>query len=900
MNSAVGNSGRFGIRRTACFAAAVMLAAPAAWAQTGRSAAPAAQTFVLRDPRGVSLGKPAAPPSVEHGYAFDVVPEIYSEPIDLDAIRREDEERARVDKVLRYGVGLDLRVLPEHGAWLALPDGGLAWAADVVASGAYGVRVHLVGLELPVGALAAVYDPAGASPRVWRYEERGPLGDGTVWVPTLFNERVRVEVYVPADAAKEGGPIGFEVDGIQHVYRDPAQASWENEGNCHNDVTCYPDWADTARACAGIGVVNSNALYCSGQMLNTVINDQTPYWLTAAHCLNSNSEASSAEIYWLYQTAECNGSPPALSSVPQSSPCTLVKTGSSSDYTLLMVEGTIPSGLAWAGWTSATVPNGTASACIHHPDGAYKRISFGTKSSTTNCGGANHVRMNWTDGPTEPGSSGSGAFRGDTQQLFGQLHCGPSACGNETNDDYGDFTKTYPNISSYLDGGSDDTLEDNDSCATALALSPGSYSNLIVKSTDEDWYRITLINGQQLTASLTFTHANGDIDAELFDACGGSPVASNHGNQNNLTLTYTNNAATADFLLRVYLDADTRNGYSMTISLSCSTPVAPYGLSATDGSYCNRVTVAWSAGAGDSSFSVWRNTTSNSGSAVQIATTASTTYDDLSAAPGTTYWYWVKGLNACGNSSGFSNGDSGFVPAAPGAPAGVSASDATYCDKVRISWNSVAGATGYQVWRNTVNNSATAAQIATDNASPYDDASAATGATYFYWVKATNACSAGPFSSSDGGSTSFPPVITGQPQSQSVSAGDPVTFSVSATNPTPPTTYQWRRNGANIAGATAATYNIAAAAPSDAGTYDVVVTGGCGSTVSAEAVLAVSGGCVACDVNCDGSVNGGDISAFVDALGGVLNGCSPCQADANGDGSVNGLDIADFVACLTP
>lgn len=56
-------------------------------------------------------------------------------------------------------------------------------------------------------------------------------------------------------------------------------------------------------------------------------------------------------------------------------------------------------------------------------------------------------------------------------------------------------------------------------------------------------------------------------------------------------------------------------------------------------------------------------------------------------------------------------------------------------------------------------------------------------------------------------------------------------------------------------------------------------------------------GFIACDTNCDGSINGFDIAGFVDALGGAP-GCSPCSGDANGDGSVNGFDIAPFVACL--
>ncbi len=54
-----------------------------------------------------------------------------------------------------------------------------------------------------------------------------------------------------------------------------------------------------------------------------------------------------------------------------------------------------------------------------------------------------------------------------------------------------------------------------------------------------------------------------------------------------------------------------------------------------------------------------------------------------------------------------------------------------------------------------------------------------------------------------------------------------------------------------------------------------------------------------CDTNCDGSVNGLDISLFIAILNGAA-GCSPEAGDANGDGSVNGLDISGFAACLSP
>lgn len=83
-----------------------------------------------------------------------------------------------------------------------------------------------------------------------------------------------------------------------------------------------------------------------------------------------------------------------------------------------------------------------------------------------------------------------------------------------------------------------------------------------------------------------------------------------------------------------------------------------------------------------------------------------------------------------------------------------------------------------------------------------------------------------------------PPVITAQPQSQTVNTGAPVTFSVTATGAN--LTYQWRRNGAAIEGATGSSYTIANTALADAGTYDVVVTNPIDSVTSSGATLTVN------------------------------------------------------------
>ncbi len=86
------------------------------------------------------------------------------------------------------------------------------------------------------------------------------------------------------------------------------------------------------------------------------------------------------------------------------------------------------------------------------------------------------------------------------------------------------------------------------------------------------------------------------------------------------------------------------------------------------------------------------------------------------------------------------------------------------------------------------------------------------------------------------------PVITQQPADVSVAAGQPATFSISASgNPSP--TYQWQRNRVNIPGATSTSYTIASVTSGDNGAlFRCVVTNSLGSATSREALLSVTGG----------------------------------------------------------
>jgi hypothetical protein len=107
------------------------------------------------------------------------------------------------------------------------------------------------------------------------------------------------------------------------------------------------------------------------------------------------------------------------------------------------------------------------------------------------------------------------------------------------------------------------------------------------------------------------------------------------------------------------------------------------------------------------------------------------------------------------------------------------------------------------------------------------------------------------------GTTPSAPTIVAQPVSSTVGVGSTTTFTVNAAGSG--LSYQWRRNGIAIAGATTSSIQVSNASSSSAGDYSVVISNAYGSTTSTSAVLSVRG------VSYFGSFanNGGTFSLFI-------------------------------------
>lgn len=622
--------GRFLVRSGLLAACAASMIGSPAGAQPGGEA----QGPVVPGVQGPADAPPKAAPmplSAAMGVTLPRdMPVVEVPVIDLAPILAEDA--ADTTGRLREGVSIRVEFNPAMGRLLDVPGGGWLWVADVRAPGAFGVRVHFADFDLPEGASAIVYDPRIPDNLPSPYTGKGRLGDGEFWAWTSWSDSARVEVYYPPKIGNNRFVPHFRIDQVLHIYRDPAPAvaGIVNELSCHNDLECYPNWVQVG-ACVGQMqfVLNGSGYNCTGGMLSNPSGDLTPYFMTARHCMEDNTGAlGSLQVYWFYQRSGCAGSIPAIGSCPRSDVASYVRTNYPTDMSLVMIEGTVPRSLWWAGNDSASVGPGTYVVGIHHPRGTRKRISFGNAyDSNVSCGTSglsSGFNVDYGSGTVEPGSSGSPLFFGNGS-FMGVASCGPTngQCpGSGYEGIYGSWFVGYGAFQTYVNSpGWDDQYENNDSCGSATNLN--SYSNttfysLVVRYGHDDWYRITVPPFGNCSFHINFVHANGDIDMALHDGCGGS-LAGSTGTSNNETINWTNPGSSArEVYLHVYLYNDTRNGYYLDFSRS--------GAIAPGNDACSNAYTIPAGGAGSSASGSTAGATTDGSAGCQASSSADVWY----------------------------------------------------------------------------------------------------------------------------------------------------------------------------------------------------------------------------------------------------------------------------------
>ena len=147
--------------------------------------------------------------------------------------------------------------------------------------------------------------------------------------------------------------------------------------------------------------------------------------------------------------------------------------------------------------------------------------------------------------------------------------------------------------------------------------------------------------------------------------------------------------------------------------------------------------------------------------------------------------YWkVLAIDSAFKHSAYSS-EQVAIPVPPSTPTGLTAI-AISSNQIDLSWNDVSNETSYTLFRNTVNITNSATNIAgfSANNTNYNDTGLNQGTLYFYWVKAYNTSGESAFSSVASATTPIPnvaPIISGMSAAQNAGSGI-VTISYTGTD----------------------------------------------------------------------------------------------------------------------
>jgi hypothetical protein len=357
------------------------------------------------------------------------------------------------------------------GAWQTLADGSRLWRLCVRVVGATDLRVAFASLVLPAGATLHVIAADG--------EYQGPYTDADSDAagfrsPPVPGDALTVELRVPA-----GADASIELIRVEAGFRDLFKAALGGtgpgaSGACNVNVACPlgDPYRNEIRAAAYYEFVaddDHDTYICSGTLLADVPQDHRNYFLTAAHCVASATEAQSMVVYWNYQSTECSrlSPPPGGYFNDDQHAAALRAMRADADFTLVELA-TVPDAswnVYYAGWdATGAEPVGTIG--IHHPSGDVKKITSGPAPGTIdNCigTGGSSIDTHWETGPyrqgtTEGGSSGSGLFvatgsgSGHDRRVIGILSGGYAACSTANPSQPNGETDCYGKLASAWNG----------------------------------------------------------------------------------------------------------------------------------------------------------------------------------------------------------------------------------------------------------------------------------------------------------------------------------------------------------------------------------------------------------------------------------------------------------------
>jgi len=455
---------------------------------------------------------------------------------DKAALRASNAPSNASAKAFQIGVGRTLpqaqqQIALEQITWTPISNDGGYTTLEIQSIGAAALRLAIDPRSLPKGVTLTVYGTAMPELTYGPYtaSELAMSNDGGIyWLPAIEGDTVRLELYADSMTRTSKRPLSLPM--VSHLVtsvRSTEEKSLQDigaSGACNIDIACRPAWVAAGSSVAKYLITNLQGAtgLCTGTLMNSTGSSGTPpaYFLTAHHCVPTQRTASSMHLYWFFQRAACMGTVPTTTTETTGG-ATLLATVSNNDQTLVRLTAPPPPGAAYAAWTASAVMQGNAIVGLHHPAGDLKKYSggamqgFSNFNSASNNNSASHIRVLWSEGTTEGGSSGSGLFNA-TLELVGTLHGGDAACGvNSQNlpDWYGRFDQAYASLQPWLAPGPGGPPQPPPVTVTDLTSGVSVSGSVALDAIV--WYRITS-SSSHTSLSVVLNGMNADADLYLF------------------------------------------------------------------------------------------------------------------------------------------------------------------------------------------------------------------------------------------------------------------------------------------------------------------------------------------------------------------------------------------------
>ena len=349
--------------------------------------------------------------------------------INVDSLLAIDAIEQAEGKPFRYGKAIYVNLnLENSGTWETLEGGAKLWRLRIRTQGARTTNLNYNEFDIPEGAKYFIYNPNDTSQMIGAFTHNNNKNGGRFATSIVRGSEIILEYYEPAEAKLKGK---IEISSIVHGYS--GAVGYKNSGEklfgdsqpCHLNVSCpeADDWSLQVRSVVMI-TLDTNQRNCTGVLINNVNEDQTPYVLTAQHCLSGVDPPGSWIFYFNYESPLVDSISGCDSTVDGTLDQSIL--GSSikadigatydSDNLLLLLDESVPLSFNpyFAGWSSDTLaPDSTAT--IHHPIADVKKFSFDKDPAVE---GTSFFTFHWDatfhpdsgTGLVEGGSSGAPLF----------------------------------------------------------------------------------------------------------------------------------------------------------------------------------------------------------------------------------------------------------------------------------------------------------------------------------------------------------------------------------------------------------------------------------------------------------------------------------------------------------